>query len=338
VAFPYLTKIICKQDQCHVGTCSAEIFLHVENRAFMLKQRNSPLILPLLAIIGFGSCNTDAYLCVDGFCEQGVEVSPGGITFESEKDCQERCGSTATSWRCYNGQCYLSSTATYGSLQECLADCGPGVIYYNCVAGACVQVSEIGPDSYTLLSACEAGCGSVVNQVVDADGNDYLTRAIGNKTWMLSNLKTRKYANGDLIPNLSNAGEWYNATSGGYVDYDNDPSNVNDYGRLYNWFVVTDPRNVCPSGWHVATLADWNDLIATLGGEAVAGGKLKTTDLWNLPNVGATNEREFNGVPSGFRFDLGYFSGLGTTAFFWTASQTDDFNAAIEDSQTAVQL
>ncbi len=62
-------------------------------------------------------------------------------------------------------------------------------------------------------------------------------------------------------------------------------------------------QKLCPTGWHVPNDTDWETLITFLGGNNVAGGKLKQTgtDLWNGPNTGATNESGFNAIPGGVR-------------------------------------
>jgi uncharacterized protein (TIGR02145 family) len=112
--------------------------------------------------------------------------------------------------------------------------------------------------------------------VNDIDGNTYKTIVIGTQTWMAENLKTTKYRNGDTIPtNLTNAA-WSDATTGAYAIYNNDAANNTIYGKLYNWYAVTDSRNICPVGWHVPSDSEWTTLVNYLGGALVAGGKLKS--------------------------------------------------------------
>jgi uncharacterized protein (TIGR02145 family) len=92
---------------------------------------------------------------------------------------------------------------------------------------------------------------------------------------------------------------------------------------LYNWFAVSDSRNIAPTGWHVATDADWLELSSFLGNENVAGGKLKetTTKHWNSPNTGASNESGFTALPTGRReYTDGSFINLGYDGFWWTSS------------------
>lgn len=163
-------------------------------------------------------------------------------------------------------------------------------------------------------------------QVTDFDGNIYNTVTIGTQTWMKENLKTTHYANGDAIPYNSVLGTWTSLITGAYTWYSFDyPSKGSVYGALYNGYSVIDSRNVCPTGWHVSTDADWTTLTSYLGGVTVAGGKMKETGIthWASPNTGATNESGFSALPGGQRFssadNFTYINQLGE---FWTPNNT----------------
>jgi uncharacterized protein (TIGR02145 family) len=162
-------------------------------------------------------------------------------------------------------------------------------------------------------------------QVADIDGNIYNIITIGTQVWLQENLKTTKYNDGTAIPNVTDNTAWSTTTSDAYCDYANTPANSTIYGRLYNWYAVgsTNPKNVCPTGWHVATDADWTALATYLGGETVAGGKLKETGTthWAAPNTGATNETGFTALPGGYRAQSGSFGLSGTYGFWWTATE-----------------
>lgn len=165
--------------------------------------------------------------------------------------------------------------------------------------------------------------------VADVVGNIYKTVQIGTQLWMAENLKTVKYANGDVIPNVTDLTSWSALATGAWSNYNNDPSLDNPYGKLYNWYAVADPRNVCPTGWHVPTEVEWTLLKEHLGGEAVAGGKSKATGTlyWNDPNVGATNESGFNALAGGYRaYDVN-FSHKGIGGYFWSSTEFDGGNA-----------
>ena len=105
--------------------------------------------------------------------------------------------------------------------------------------------------------------------------------------------------------------------------YDGNESNVATYGRLYTWYAVTDSRNVCPTGWHVPTDAEWTTLTTFLGGENVAGGKLKETGTthWTTPNTGATNETGFTALPSGYRYIDGTFLTIFSMGIWWSSTE-----------------
>ena len=164
--------------------------------------------------------------------------------------------------------------------------------------------------------------------VTDQDGNVYKTVTIGTQVWMAENLKTTKYLNGDPIETTTSAtsdisGEntpKYQWVSSGFEN------NVGTYGRLYTWFVVTDSRKVCPTGFHLPNDVEWATLVTYLGGETVAGGKLKETGTthWLSLNVGATNETGFTALPSGCRYLDGSFAGVGSYSGWWSITEDDE--------------
>ncbi|MBS9525272.1 fibrobacter succinogenes major paralogous domain-containing protein [Litoribacter alkaliphilus] len=143
--------------------------------------------------------------------------------------------------------------------------------------------------------------GNVSNIVYDYDGNPYRTVRIGNQTWMAQNLKTETFCNGDPIENVPGGEDWIELDSPAYTYYDNDQAYNKDYGKLYNEYAITDERNVCPCGWKVPSLDDYNELFDFIGGEELFGQKLRKTgyDYWLTPNPGATDEYGFSAMPSG---------------------------------------
>jgi uncharacterized protein (TIGR02145 family) len=167
--------------------------------------------------------------------------------------------------------------------------------------------------------------------VTDVDGNAYHTVTIGTQVWMIENLKVGHYRNGDPIANVTDSAQWIGLTTGAWCYYGNNTSNDDVYGKLYNWYAVND-GNIAPTGWHVPTYAEWITLATFLGGDppvevgvtvqqAVAGGKMKSTDFWTSPNTGATNESGFNGLPGGFRRYDGPFYSVGTFGYWWSFSE-----------------
>ncbi|PIS29553.1 MAG: hypothetical protein COT43_03570 [Candidatus Marinimicrobia bacterium CG08_land_8_20_14_0_20_45_22] len=165
--------------------------------------------------------------------------------------------------------------------------------------------------------------------VTDIDGNVYQTVKIGNQWWMAENLKVTHYRNGEAIPNITDNTAWSNLSTGALCDYNNDVNNVVTYGRLYNWYAVNDSRNIAPTGWHVPTDAEWTILTNYLGGESVAGGKMKETGTthWYGPNTGATNESGFLALPGGYRYYSGTYYGVGDYGYWWSATESDSYGA-----------
>jgi uncharacterized protein (TIGR02145 family) len=158
----------------------------------------------------------------------------------------------------------------------------------------------------------------------DGDNNNYPVVTIGSQTWMAANLKTTKYRDGSTsIPNVTVNGDWVAQTAPAYCWYNNNSAAYKDiYGALYNWYTVG-TANLCPTGWHVPNDAEWLVLIDYLGGESVAGGKLKEsgTTHWSAPNTGATNETGFTALPGGYRWSTGAFSDIGGNNPLWSASE-----------------
>ncbi|MCX6321681.1 MAG: fibrobacter succinogenes major paralogous domain-containing protein [Bacteroidia bacterium] len=156
--------------------------------------------------------------------------------------------------------------------------------------------------------------------VSDVDGNTYSTVTIGNQEWMTKNLKTTKYNDNTAILLVTDNYAWSNLSSQGYCWYDN---SVVTYGALYNWYTVNTGK-LCPIGWHVPSDDEWTTLTTYLGGESVAGGKLKEsgTAHWISPNTGATNETGFTALPGGFRNYSGEFSSVGYNGNWWSSTST----------------
>jgi uncharacterized protein (TIGR02145 family) len=193
-------------------------------------------------------------------------------------------------------------------------------------------------------------CGAPIS---DIDGNVYNTVLIGAQCWTKENLRVRRYNNGTSIPFDATGGSggsggssstWSNLTIGAHTIYANDstttPSNRTKYGYLYNWYAAkgiyttgtmtsTDTLNICPEGWHVPTDADWTTLTTELGGESVAGGKMKSigTAYWSSQSAGTDNSSGFSALPGGYRIKDGSFNNLRNSAVFWRATEDNANNA-----------
>ncbi len=167
--------------------------------------------------------------------------------------------------------------------------------------------------------------------VSDASGNSYKTVKIGDQVWMAENLKTDRFANGDLIANVQSAEEWEYISSSAWCNYEDLIQNEEVYGKLYNWYAVADSRNVCPVGWHVPTDSEWSVLTDYLGGEEVAGGKMKTSGIqyWEDPNTNSTNESGLSCLPGGYRDTSGGFFSSGFFGYWWSSTESNNFKALL---------
>ncbi|MFZ4401156.1 MAG: FISUMP domain-containing protein [Bacteroidales bacterium] len=155
----------------------------------------------------------------------------------------------------------------------------------------------------------------------DASNNYYSIVQIGTQIWMAENLKTTKYINGIDIQNVTNNGNWATLVSGAYCNYNNDSSNSAIYGKLYNFYAISDTGKICPVNWHVPNNTEWTTLQTYLGGDIIAGGKLKETGLihWKTPNTNATNETGFTALPGGYRYD-GAFYNILNNGYWWSST------------------
>ncbi|MCX6183637.1 MAG: fibrobacter succinogenes major paralogous domain-containing protein [Flavobacterium sp.] len=176
--------------------------------------------------------------------------------------------------------------------------------------------------------------------VTDIDGNVYASVTNCGLTFTKQNLNVSKYSDGTPIPQVTSTADWANLTTGAWCYYNNDPANGAIYGKLYNWYATAgifdaasqnNPalrKKLTPNGWHVPTDAEWTQLTECLGGESVAGGKMKATGtiqagtgLWQEPNTDATNESGFTGLPAGCRDIIGTFYYIGYNGYWWTSSE-----------------
>ncbi len=190
------------------------------------------------------------------------------------------------------------------------------------------------------LAACKKEDKDNTTQI-DNDGNLFKSVTIGTQIWMAENLKTTKYQNSDLIATTTIDISSEDAPKYQWA-YGGDENNVPIYGRLYTWYAISDSRNVCPKSWHIPTDAEWTTLTTYLGGQDVAGGKLKEAGLthWQTPNSDATNESGFTALPNGYHGSvylnvngswtysyLGSFLNIGSFGMWWSSTGHEVGNA-----------
>jgi uncharacterized protein (TIGR02145 family) len=164
----------------------------------------------------------------------------------------------------------------------------------------------------------------VYGSLADVEGKLYKTITIGTQVWMAENLKTTRFNDGATIPEVTGYAQWSDMTSPAYSWHNNNDSLYeNIYGAYYNWFSVSTGK-LCPAGWHVPSDNEWQVLISYLGGDKVAGSRLKEagTNNWISSNKNATNESGFTALPAGFRGAVdGTFAGQGDYGAWWSATE-----------------
>lgn len=158
------------------------------------------------------------------------------------------------------------------------------------------------------------------------------TVKICNQVWSVQNLNVTTYSNGDPIPQVTNSSSWQSLNSGAWCWYNNDSVTYGVYGKLYNWYAVTDPRGLAPAGWHVPSDHEWNVLTKCLDNTAdttcscasstIAGGMMKEVGYshWQFPNTAATNSSGYTALPGGLRSNSGTFFYGGTSSVWWTTT------------------
>jgi uncharacterized protein (TIGR02145 family) len=175
--------------------------------------------------------------------------------------------------------------------------------------------------------------------VTDIDGNIYHTVTIGDQTWMVENLKTSHYRNGEAIPNLKVDSIWVSASVGAWCNYNNDSLNDSKYGKLYNYFAIEDTRNLAPVGWHLPTCFEWailEDYLKIIGFKLNNKSDIKDSEI-NIANLLAAptdwakcsepgsvgneqtqkNQTGFYGLPCGYRSQNGPFKSISKSGHWW---------------------
>jgi len=204
---------------------------------------------------------------------------------------------------------------------------------FVCPMSGCTDesASNYNPEAVIEDGSCVYGlaeCGGA--STVTFDGYSYELVVIGDQCWFAENLRTEHYANGDAIPGELNNSEWSNTAEGAQAVYNNDASNLADYGRWYNWYAVDDARGLCPTGWHVPTDGEFMTLEMELGmSESQAnstgwrgtdqGTQMKSSPS-DDPSWDGTNTSGFSALAGGFRSNDGDFGNEGDYGYFWSSS------------------
>jgi len=182
-------------------------------------------------------------------------------------------------------------------------------------------------------------CKNENEYIKDIDGNVYKTVVIGKYKWMAENLRTTTFNNGTEIPLVKGNSNWSGLSSAGYCWYDDNKSNANIYGALYNWYAVT-TGNLCPRGWRVPSDEEWKylegyvDSLYKIGDQIWnksglrgydAGTRLKAASGWKLSGNG-TDNFGFSALPAGERLNSFNNSG-GSCGFWWSCTEVSSSDA-----------
>jgi uncharacterized protein (TIGR02145 family) len=227
-------------------------------------------------------------------------------------------GATGYKWNTVNNYSTATNLGTVTSTIETGLNCGTSYTKYLWAYNACG-----GSASATILTQSTVPCSECLPFTDIRDGKNYNTVVIGGQCWMAQNLNIGTKINGSQDQTNNQIIEKY--------CYNDLESNCDIYGGLYQWneamqYVTTaGVQGICPAGWHLPTDAEWTTLTTFLGGESVAGGKMKETGTthWASPNTGATNTSGFTALPGGYRYSNGSFSDLTNYTLFWSSSQYD---------------
>lgn len=158
-------------------------------------------------------------------------------------------------------------------------------------------------------------------QVKDIDGNIYKIVKIGRQYWTAQNLNVSRFNNGDKIPVARSQEDWERALENGQPAcccLSNAGLNCEKFGRLYNWYAITDPRGLTPKGFYIPNENDWKNLNYFIG--SYSGQKLKSKECWEYSEIGnGTDDVGFSVLPGGFRCggEKNIWGFINGTASFW---------------------
>lgn len=259
-------------------------------------------------------------------------ISGGNISSDGGASITARgvCWSTSA-----NPTIALSSKTTDGTGAGVFTSNISGLIVNTTYYLRAYATNSIGTSYGNVISFTTSAINVPGPNVTDIDGNIYQSVTNCSQTWTKQNLNVSKYTDGTPIPQVTDGTQWENLTTGAWCYYENNTANGTTYGKLYNWYAVagiynsasaTNPairKKLAPIGWHIPTDVEWTELTECLGGQSVAGGKMKSigTTLWQSPNTEATNESGFIGLPGGYRYWNGTFVFIKSLGFWWGSSE-----------------
>jgi uncharacterized protein (TIGR02145 family) len=243
-------------------------------KAMKIKSMNYSVVLAGMLLLLLFGCKKDAIMDISSITDATVTnitttaaTANAKIGFDGGAPVSARgvCWSTNQNPTITDNK--TSDGAGLGSFPSSITGLTPVTTYYL----RAYAINSIGTSYSDMLTFTTLNLPVTVK---DIDGNVYHSVTIGTQTWMVENLKTTKFRNGDPIPNITDAAIWATLSTGARCSYGNDENNAVTYGRLYNWYAANDSRNIAPNGWHVPTADEWGSLVGFEGGTSFAGYKL----------------------------------------------------------------
>jgi len=285
--------------------------------------RISGIIYLLLSILCFYSCKKEIPTVTTSAItniSESTATCDGTVTDDGSRTIILRgvCWSTSPMPTVKNSQAYDESYTTGGT----------GMGSFTCIITGLATNTTYFARAFAINNA-GTGYGNEISFTTlilsDIDGNVYQVVTIGTQVWMVENLKTTKYRNGDIIgttipATLDISSE--NQPEYQWV-YDGNEINVDSYGRLYTWYAATDSGKICPTGWHVPSDAEWDTLIDYLGGALVAGCYLKEAGKEHWDSEIGNNASGFTALPGGMRLTDGIFYAIGWLGNWWSVTEVD---------------
>jgi uncharacterized protein (TIGR02145 family) len=270
--------------------------------------KTSPLIMPVLSTvtvssISFTSCTSGGNISDDG----GASITIRGVCWSTSQN------PTTLDNRTENGPGKDAFVSSITGLTD-------GTTYFI----RAYATNSVGTQYGNQLSFT-----TYPSNMTDIDGNVYNVVLIGSQLWMAENLKTATFNDGTVIPDVTNSATWAELSGPALGWYNNNAAAAKaTYGALYNWYTVSTGK-LCATGWHVPTIDEWTELRTYLGGEIIAGNKLREigTTHWADPNTEATNSSGFTALPGGYRNIDGTFSSLSFLGDWWSSSESNSSNA-----------
>lgn len=215
---------------------------------------------------------------------------------------------------------FWPSNSTALAIEKVWTDLTPGQTYF-------VRAFASNGQGTSYSNIIQISMKMAPSNVTDIDNNTYNTSLIGDRVWMQQNLRVTRYNNGDAIGTTPNPNTDITGSLTPFVwAPEADENKAGEYGRLYNWYATNDSRKICPSGYHMPTDSDIQDLFTVVGTSNNIV-KLKETGNTHWLTSNGTNSSGFTARAAGFRDNAGNFTSFKENAAFWTATQSDANNA-----------